>query len=115
MSYKIPKGILYNIKNDDERPEFNKETVMFEYLYENQKSSHIPVELLLNYTGERNLNNQTPLMYATKLNNINFINELLQYDIGALDDDNNSALDYAILFKSSPEIIAILEEFELPD
>ena len=110
---KQPNGVVDNICNDEFGEINNRVNLpMFKYIYQNPDADSIPEELIMNYTGERNFVGQTPLMYAVKIGNINFIRQLLEFDICKLDDDYKSALDYAYQFNASNDIIALLEEYE---
>lgn len=68
--------------------------------------------LLINYNGETNYSGQTPLMIATCLNNLFYVQQLIRYDIGKIDEFDKSALDYAYEFNVDPKIIDLLEQFE---
>lgn len=110
---KQPIGVADNICND-EFGEINNQVnlPMFKYIYQNPNVDSIPEEIIMNYTGERNFVGQTPLMYAVKIGNINFIRQLLEFDICKLDDEYKSALDYAYQFNASNDIVTLLEEYE---
>ena len=110
---KSPKGILYDIHESTCDIDEHINLPIFKYIYQNPSSSSVPDNLMNNYTGEQNFVGQTPLMYAVKLGNINYIRQLLRYDICKLDDAYKSALDYAHEFDASNDIITLLEEYEL--
>lgn len=109
----IPNGILFNITTTDET-NFKIDN-MFKYIHDNPNGINIPDEYISNYTTEVNYNGQTPLMYATYIDNINYVKILLKHDVGKVDDFNKSALDYAYERKqhvNNDEIIDLLEQYE---
>jgi hypothetical protein len=61
---------------------------------------------------ETNLKRQTPLMLATKLNNVNMV-KLLLNECCQIDEDNMSALNYSIKYNSCSEIYDMLSKYEL--
>lgn len=61
---------------------------------------------------ERNLNHQTPLMLASRLNNYNLV-EILLNECCQIDDNNNVALDFATNYANDKKIIEKLKEFEM--
>lgn len=61
---------------------------------------------------ERNLNHQTPLMLAVKLNKIEFV-ELLLNESCQIDDNDNIALDFAKKYNVDIIIKQMLEMYEL--
>lgn len=61
---------------------------------------------------ERNLNHQTPLMLAVRLNRYNLV-KLLLNECCQIDDNDNVALDFAIKYSVDKKIIEKLKEFEL--
>ena len=69
-------------------------------------------ELLRNYASETNYSGQTPLMISACLNNTFYVQQLIKFDVGKLDDYDKSALDYAYEFNANPTIIDILEQYE---
>lgn len=60
---------------------------------------------------ERNLNHQTPLMLAAKLNKVEIV-KLLLNECCQIDDDNFVALDFAINNNADEEIVEMLKRFE---
>ena len=89
----IPTGVLYDINSKDDT--IFKKNCMFKFIYENQNANDIPIEYYDKYVTEYNYHNQTPLMYATVLNNLNLVKILVGNDVGRIDAFNKSALDYA--------------------
>ena len=85
---------------------------VFNYIINYPNGEYIPYEILSNYVGETNLHNQTPLMLATVINNFNYVKQLINMDIGKIDDFNISALDYAQKYKVNNSIISLLSEYE---
>ena len=68
--------------------------------------------LLTNYYDETNFSGQTPLMLSVIINNFSYVRQLINYDIGKLDEFDKSALDYAYEFNVDKRIINLLEQFE---
>lgn len=105
-----------NISENDEivfgSKHYNVDLPVFKFIMNNPTSPFIPRELLENCVGETNYHHQTPLMLSVIIGNLNFIKQLIYYDIGKLDDYDKSALEYAYEFNASKDIIDILEEFE---
>lgn len=60
---------------------------------------------------ERNLNHQTPLMLAVKLNKKKFV-KLLLNEACQIDDKDNIALDFANKYNADVEIKKMLEIYE---
>ena len=92
--------------------EYKLNLPVFSYIIHDPIGDKIPPNLLLNYMGETNYSGQTPLMFAAAIDNVNYVKQLIRYDIGCIDEFGKSALDYAYEFKSIPVIIDILEQFE---
>lgn len=83
------------------------------YISENPDGDQIPIELIDQYRGEKNLQIQTPLMRAVMANNVNYVKQLLIYDVGNIDENDKTALDYAIEYKNkNKSIIYMLNEYE---
>ena len=91
---------------------FDIDVPIFKYIIHNPSAQFIPRDILENYVGETNYHHQTPLMLAVIVNNINFVRQLIYYDIGKLDDYEKAALDYAYETHASQEIVDLLEEYE---
>lgn len=89
----IPTGVLYDIQSKDDT--IFKKDCMFKFIYENQNANEIPIEYYDKYVTEYNYHNQTPLMYATILNNLDLVKILVGNDVGRIDAFDKSALDYA--------------------
>lgn len=74
------------------------------------------IEIIKEYSKknyiERNLNHQTPLMLATRLNNYEIVKILLN-ECCQIDDNDNVALDFALKYSTDEKIINKLKEFEL--
>ena len=51
-------------------------------------------------------------MFAAAIDNLNYVTQLIQYDVGRLDEFGKSALDYAYEFNAAPAIVDLLEQFE---
>lgn len=85
---------------------------VFNYILHNPNGTSIPTQLLNEYVGETNYSAQTPLMLATIINNLNYVKQLITYDIGKIDEYDKSALDYAYEFSVQPDIIDLLEQYE---
>ena len=51
-------------------------------------------------------------MIAACLNNLFYVQQLLRFDVGKLDDYDKSALDYAYEFNADLQIIDLLEQYE---
>jgi ankyrin repeat protein len=83
-------GILDNIIST-ESTEFTNENSLFYKIY-----NDLPLNDLNDYITEYNLNHQTPLMYASYLNKLDYVQQLIPYDVCRIDDFNKTALDYAI-------------------
>ena len=105
------KNTLICVKTNNKLFQLN--LPIFTYILYNPTNTQIPIQLLKNYTVETNYSAQTPLMLAAVVNNFNYVQQLIQFDIGKIDEYNKSALDYAIEFQSSDEIIDLLSQFEL--
>ena len=91
---------------------FRLQIPVFDWILHNPFLQRIPDILLKDYVGETNYSAQTPLMLSTVLNNINYVQQLITFDVGKLDESDKSALDYAYEFNSSPEIVELLEQYE---
>ena len=61
---------------------------------------------------ERNLNHQTPLMLAARLNKFEIVKILLN-ECCQIDDDDTIALDFAIKYSHNKKMINKLKEYEL--
>ena len=85
---------------------------VYNYIIHNPVEKFIPKELLSDYVGEINYSAQTPLMLSAIINNENYVKQLIPYDVGKLDENDKSALDYAYEFNSDPKIIDLLEQYE---
>ena len=85
---------------------------VFKFIMQHPTAQFIPRDLLYMYIGSFNFSNQTPLMLAAVISNVNFVRQLIPVDVGMLDDFGKSALDYAREFNSSAEIIDLLSEYE---
>lgn len=90
-----------------------KTDLVIDYIKNNPDGNEIPKELLDKYRGEKNINIQTPLMIAVMCNNVNYVKQLIPYDVGVIDEFNISALEYAMEYCSrNKEIIELLSEYE---
>lgn len=85
---------------------------VFSFIITNPIDERIPTPLLRSYVGETNYSGQTPLMFAAAIDNLNYVTQLIQYDVGRLDEFGKSALDYAYEFNAAPAIVDLLEQFE---
>ena len=85
---------------------------LFSFIIQNPLLTQIPSRLLSNYIGETNYSGQTPLMLSVIIDNIQYVKQLIKYDIGKIDEFDKSALDYAYEFNVSQEIIDLLEQYE---
>ena len=100
-------GILYDI-NMNFVPENIKDSV-FKFIYEHQHEN-IKIPNIESYkVSELNYNCQTPLMYAAKINNINFVKQLLYTDCCMIDNFDKLAIDYT----TDKDIYEVLKRYEL--
>lgn len=92
---------------------------IFTYMLDSPHSPYIPRKYLTNYKTIFDHNGRTPLMYAVILNNIHFVQYLVQYDAGYVDNYGDTARSIACkLYKNNNciilhEIINILERYEI--
>ena len=100
----------FDVEIGDKR--WNLSIPLFGYIINNPIGERIPPPLLREYIGETNYSGQTPLMFAAAIDNLNYVKQLIQYDVGSLDEFGKSALDYACEFNAAPTIIDLLEQFE---
>lgn len=91
---------------------YDTNTPVFKFIMQHPNAQFIPRDLLNMYIGSFNISNQTPLMLAAAVSNVNFVRQLIPVDVGMLDDFGKSALDYAREFNSSADIIDLLSEYE---
>ena len=99
-------GILNNI-SDDVLP-MGLPNSIFKTIYENKHDENFKLDLD-NYYTQFNANLQTPLMYASLLNNKNYVNQLLITDCCMVDNFDKMAIDYT----TDNEIKEILSKYEL--
>ena len=112
--YKKPNLSIIDINFNNEIPlGFNPNTIqlpIFRAVFNND------IEVVKEYKNknyiERNLNHQTPLMLAARLNNFEIV-KLLLNECCQIDDDDNVALDFALKYTSNKDLIEVLEEYEL--
>lgn len=101
-------GILYDI-NLDYLPDNCSDSV-FKFIYEHKDDLDIKIPNIESYkVSELNYNCQTPLMYAAKINNINFVRQLLFVDCCAIDNLNKLAIDYT----TDKDIYELLRRYEM--
>ena len=110
MTIRKPTGILDDIESTD-TVVFPRDCV-FKYIHYNKDGESIPETYMSEYVTEYNLNRQTPLMYSIVIGNINYVKQLLLYDIGKIDDFGRCALDYAYKY-GNQHIIDLVSEYEL--
>jgi ankyrin repeat protein len=90
-----------------------KENTILNYIKEHPDGVKIPDELLAAYRGEKDINIQTPLMYAVLRNNVDYVSQMLLHDVGVLDEDSKSALDHARAVRDkNNKIIELLSQYE---
>ena len=114
---KIPKQSFIPIINEHNQIVIGKKVFdislpIFQFIINNPMAERIPSNLLSNCITETNYLHQTPLMLSVIIGNINFVRQLIPIDIGKIDDDDHTALDYAYEYHASNDIINLLEEYE---
>ena len=93
--------------------EFDVEEIQLPIFKAIYKNDYETIEKYINSDYiERNLNHQTPLMLAVKLNKIEFV-ELLLNESCQIDDNDNIALDFAKKYNVDIKIKQMLEMYEL--
>ena len=112
--FKKPNLSIIDIDfNQEIDKSFDPETIclpIFKAVYLNN------IETIRDYSKknyiERNLNHQTPLMLAARLNKFEII-EILLNECCQIDDDDTIALDFAIKYSNNKKMINKLKEYEL--
>jgi hypothetical protein len=98
-------GILADIRSHDPPPTtFTDSTRIFGAICRNE-----PILDLSEYITEYNLAHQTPLMYASLLDRIEYVRQLLPYDVGRIDDYEKNALDYATPGSEISKLLQVVE------
>lgn len=101
-------GILYDI-NLEFMPDNCKDSI-FKFIYEHKDNHDIKIPNIESYkVSELNYNCQTPLMYAAKINNINFVRQLLFIDCCMIDNLSNMAINYT----TDKDIYELLKRYEM--
>lgn len=109
----------YQLPTVEQLPSQFQNDNIFTYIIENPSSPYIPNKYLTNYKTPFDHNGRTPLMYSVIINNIHFVQYLIQYDAGYVDNYGETARSIACnIYKNNNciilhEIINILERYEI--